>query len=265
MPVYLYLCVYYAFVVSSSKSNSYLICKNIQGAERLAYMFHEIKPKSTGPGWEKVGKAMVAKESRYIEDEESKEAFHTNFCRVQNKAKEFSNLFNDAVRRAPLLQPSMDEVSLPPPIDFLKCSVYEYKNSFGLRCGLLVERYLNGKFTKFNSNNGYVNSDSGGEESIDLVIGEVKLIDFVHAFSHWVYVHTNHHVLVCDLQGVLDMEGRRPIFRLTDPAICSKQRRNHGYGKTDLGMRGIRSFCRTHKCNDVCKGLSLPTMRNGRR
>ena len=143
--------------------------------------------------------------------------------------------------------------------------MYEYENSYGDRCGLLVERYLNGKFTKFNSNNGYVNSDSHGEESIDLAIGEVKLTDFVHAFSHWVYVQTNHNVLVCDLQGVLDMEGRRPIFRLTDPAICSKRRSSHRYGKTDLGVKGIRCFCFTHKCNDVCKGLSLPIMRNGRR
>ncbi|KAL7539511.1 hypothetical protein ACHAXR_009359, partial [Thalassiosira sp. AJA248-18] len=231
-----------------------------KGAERLAYQFYEIKRKPKGVGWGQVGKVMVAKESRFVEDEESKESFHTDFCRVQHKAKELAQLFNEAVTKAPLLQPSQDEVSLPPPLDFLRCSVYEYTNDNGVRCGLLVERYLKGKFTKYNGNNGYVN-DSHDGTVIDLAIGEVKNVDFVQAFSHWVYVNTNHKLLVCDLQGILDLEGRRPIFRLTDPAICSKGGKRNRYGKTDLGMRGIRNFCRFHKCNGVCKALSLPPMR----
>lgn len=114
-------------------------------------MFYEMRRKSNGVGWERAGgKAMVAKESRYIEDEETKETFHTDFCRAQGKAKDLAKLFNDAVRRAPLLKPSKDEVSLPPPIDFLKCSVYEYTNNQDMKCGLLVENYLSGRFTKFN-------------------------------------------------------------------------------------------------------------------
>ena len=100
-------------------------------------MFYEVRPKSQGQSSERVGKAMVAKESRYIVNEESKEAFHTDFCRVQSKAKEFAMIFNDRVKRAPLLKPSEDEVSLPPPIDFLKCSVYEYSNYYGI-CGAIL-------------------------------------------------------------------------------------------------------------------------------
>ncbi|KAL3816002.1 hypothetical protein ACHAXA_010662 [Cyclostephanos tholiformis] len=247
-----------------------------KGAERLAFMFHEIKRKSTGRGWEQVGCPMVAKESRFIEDEESKEAFHLSFCRVQNKSNELAKLFNQAVERAPLLRPSTDEVSLPPPIVFLDCSVYEYTNFRGMKCGLLlnrliltgIEKYLNGKFTKFNSNNGFANNANRDGASIILSIGEVKLTDFVQSFSHWVYESTGHNMIVCDLQGILDMEGRRPVFRLTDPAICSKWKKDrHGcsaknrYGKTDLGMRGIRDFCCRHICNSVCKALNLPTMR----
>ncbi len=83
--------------------------------------------------------------------------------------------------------------------------------------------------------------------------------------------YTDHKLIVCDLQGVLDLEGFNPVFRLTDPAICSKGKKDryggnsnkYRYGKTDLGMRGIRSFCCNHICNDVCKALSLPAMRNG--
>ena len=100
-------------------------------------MFHEIKNKSKGPGWEKVGESLVAKESRFIEGEESKEKFHTVFCHVQHRANVFAKLFNQAVKETPMLRPSEDEVSLPPPITFLKCSIYEYTNWDGVRCGLL--------------------------------------------------------------------------------------------------------------------------------
>jgi hypothetical protein len=93
-----------------------------KGGERLAYVFYEIKPALKA--WERVGKAMVAKESRYIEDEETKEAFHTTFCRVQKKASDLAAKFNEAVRKAPLLMPTNDEVSMPPPIAFLKCNIY---------------------------------------------------------------------------------------------------------------------------------------------
>lgn len=232
-----------------------------KGAERLAHMFHEVK--FAHGKWEKVGKPMVAKESRYIEDEGSKEKFHTSFCRVQHKAKELAIQFNRAVQKAPLLKPSEEEASFPPPIDFLKCSIYEYRdrNSFSYElCGLLVENYLKGKFTKYNGNNGFVNENAHADSTIDLAIGEVKLADFVQAFSHWVYEFSDHKMIVCDLQGVLDLEGIRPVFRLTDPAICSKGRTSNQFGKTDIGMKGIRQFCLKHNCNDVCKGLNLPLM-----
>jgi hypothetical protein len=227
-----------------------------KGAERLAYMFYEIKKKQTGSGYEKVGKSLVAKDSIYNEDEKSKERFHTDFCHSQHKAWELALQFNRAVAKAPLLKPAKDEVSLPPPITFLQCHVYEYEDNYGMICGLLVENFLNGKFTKFSSNNGFVLKDDGSA-TIVLEVGEVKLTDFLHAFSHWVYVTSSNKMLLCDLQGILDCEGRQPTFRLTDPAICSKERR---YGKTDIGLKGIRGFCRTHACSAVCRALSLPPM-----
>lgn len=227
-----------------------------RGAERLAYMFYEIKKKRTGSGYEKVGKSLVAKNSIYNEDGRSKEKFHTDFCRSQQKAWELAVQFNRAVDKAPLLKPAKDEVSLPPPISFLQCNVYEYEDHYGSKCGLLVENFLHGKFTKFSSNNGYVLKDDGSA-TIVLEVGEVKLTDFLQAFSHWVYVSSSNKTLVCDLQGILDREGVRPAFCLTDPAICSKERR---YGKTDIGINGIRNWCRTHNCSAVCKALSLPPM-----
>lgn len=228
-----------------------------KGAERLAFMFYEIKKKNVGSGYEKVGKSMVAKNSIYTEDERSKEKFHTDFCRVQQKAWELAVQFNRAVMKAPLLKPAKNEVSLPPPIQFLKCNVYEYEDYLGATCGLLVEQFLPGKFTKFSSNNGYVRNDDDSA-TIALEVGEVKLTDFLQAFSHWVYVSSSNNLLVCDLQGILNSEGIRPTFQLTDPAICSKERH---YGKTDIGLNGIRNWCRTHRCSPVCRALSLPQMR----
>ena len=230
------------------------------GAERLAHLFYEIKKESHS--WERVGRALVAKESRYIQDEESKEKFHTSFCKVQHEARDLAHKFNEAVRKAPMLKPSEDEESIPPPIDFLKCSIYEYRSG-GVLCGLLVEKFLNGRFTKYNGNFGYVNNENTHDGvTISLEIGDVKLTDFVQAFSHWVYENSNHNRVVCDLQGILDLEGRRPIFHLTDPVICSKGKGLKRYGKTDLGGKGIRQFCLHHKCNSVCKGLNLPLMRS---
>lgn len=204
---------------------------------------------------------MVAKESRFIE-RESKGAFHLNFCRIQHKADTLAKLFNEAVRKAPMLKPAIDEVSLPPPIYFLRCTIYQYFNDKAEKRALLVEDFLQGKFTKFNSNNGYVREDDPNGASIELVTGTALLTDFVQAFSHWVYEYTRHQMIVCDLQGILDMEGRLPVFRLTDPAICSKPKKDrHGkklsYGKTDRGMTGIRNFCCKHVCNTVCAGLNL--------
>lgn len=230
----------------------------------MAYTFQEIAPKKNGQRWDKVGDLMVAKESRFIEDKASKEAFHIHFCHAQRAAQSCALHFNEAVMIEPLLKPSVDEVSLPPPISFLDCSVYEYTNEYGERCGVLVEKFLRGKFTKFNSNNGFVHNDDPNGASIHLEIGAVLLTDFAQAFSHWVYEKSSHNMVVCDLQGILDMEGFRPAFRLTDPAICSKSRgRNSQFGKTDLGLRGIRNFCSRHICNGVCIALKLPPP-NGR-
>ena len=86
---------------------------------------------------------------------------------------------------------------------------------------------------------------------------------YVQAFSHFTYWHTRRKMLVCDLQGVLNItaadEGRAGAFELTDPVIHyrSDTGRQQVYGKTDLGVRGIHAFFETHKCNDVCRLLGF--------
>jgi Alpha-kinase family len=223
------------------------------GAERLAYMFYEINKKHR-----RLGKATVAKETKYVDNEERKIKFHETFCRVQQRANEFAEKFNRQVWKTPVLRP-VDSNQKTPDICFLDCFVYEYAHPDGTKCGVLVENFLQGKFTKYNSNNGYVKKRAQEERKLELACGEVYYSDFVQAFSHWVYVQTGLSEIVCDLQGVLNEEGRHPRFELTDPCInCKKKKSRKLYGKTNLGYNGLRAFRKNHHCNGVCKGLGLP-------
>ena len=228
-----------------------------KGAERLAYMFHEIDS-----SFKRLGTSMVAKESIRIHDEGRKMKFHEHFCRVQRKARELSIQFNRAVARCPALKPVEGSTMRTPNIEFLDCFVYEYRsNDDGQLCGVLVEKYLKGKSRKYNSNGGYVMPTLSRSPTIELQGGVIAhYTDFVQAFSHWVYFTTDQRLLICDLQGVLNEEGRHPKFELTDPCICSRGlRRWERFGRTDTGMRGIRLFRMSHVCNNVCnKGLGLP-------
>ena len=230
-----------------------------KGTERFAHRFIEIDANG-----KHVGKLHVAKETKGVREETKKFAFHENFCRIQITAKRLAKQFNTDVHKTPSLRPLDDSDQGPPKIKFAKCSVYQYTNDSEETAGMLVENFLKGKFIKYNTNNGYVNEDVGKKSpTIILCGGEVPLTDFLQAFSHWTYVHTEHKLLLCDLQGVLDQEGRTPRFNLTDPAVCSNKRVSkirRPYGRTDLGLKGIRSFTKHHKCNIVCKCLGLPEL-----
>eukprot|EP00923_Selenidium_pygospionis_P002532 GHVN01003923.1.p1 GENE.GHVN01003923.1~~GHVN01003923.1.p1 ORF type:complete len:541 (+),score=72.24 GHVN01003923.1:546-2168(+) len=218
-----------------------------KGAERLVYRFSEID--SMG---KRVGPIMVAKESIFIQSgDETEFHFHKKFMISQNKAHHYSFAFNEAVARSPSLQTVMG-IARVPKIIFLSCTVYRYfqRNE---PSWLLVEKYMGGMFRKYNDNNGEVRYRS--KKTIDVKAGEILLDDFTQAYSHFSYVYSGHRRLVCDLQGVLNQEGRCPRYEFTDPAINSL--RPGTFGKTDLGPTGIRNFVRSHHCNKVCEGLKL--------
>eukprot|EP01104_Vermistella_antarctica_P017758 TRINITY_DN6350_c0_g3_i1.p1 TRINITY_DN6350_c0_g3~~TRINITY_DN6350_c0_g3_i1.p1 ORF type:complete len:436 (+),score=91.23 TRINITY_DN6350_c0_g3_i1:361-1668(+) len=98
-------------------------------------------------------------------------------------------------------------------------------------CG--VERYIAGDYRKHNNNYGYVNEDERNTPQ---------------AFSHFTYHASKGAMLVCDIQGVQD--------HYTDPQIHN--RTGEGFGKGNLGEKGIRRFLSTHRCNAICKYLRLP-------
>ena len=172
-----------------------------KGAERLAYRFYEVRRTNDGK-WKRVGGLMVAKDSLKVQGED-KDSFHLTFCYVQMKASEFAAQYNKLVAKTPALQPIEEEVRRPPPIVFLKCHIYEYEDGDGdgeLR-GYLVEDYLRGKYIKYSNNDGFVKEEDEPDQIISLKIGDVKMTDFLHAFSHWVLYSTSGGMLVCDLQG----------------------------------------------------------------
>ena len=97
---------------------------------------------------------------------------------------------------------------------------------------LLVEPMLEGKWIKFNSNGGYVNSRA----------------EFMQALSHYSYHCTSGKYLLCDLQGCHYMDA----YVLTDPVIMSRDSAKR-YGPTDLGREGILNFFARHECNRFCQ------------
>ena len=235
-----------------------------KGVERLAFRFQEINQRK-----ELLGNVMVAKESKQINSEFDREKFHMTSMRTQLTALNLANKFSRVLETTPALQP-IHSYECVPKIKFVQCFVYQYVSSSDRKESyVLVEQMLPGKWEKFMGNNGFVSEDKqsrANQLTVDLNDGTATATDVLHAFSHWTYFHTNQKLLVCDLQGVLYEEGKFPAFRLTDPAIHSRNKGAFKFGKTDCGMKGIRNFSRTHKCNAICRGLGLPAFgqRNSR-
>jgi hypothetical protein len=104
-----------------------------------------------------------------------------------------------------------------------------------------IEEYLDGNFAKWSNNLGYVNEN---EYSYTL-----------DAFSHWSYAKTDHYLVVSDLQGLKkETREKEGTYVLTDPAISCVERQ---FTSTDLGLIGIDKFFEKHKCNFMCRKLTL--------
>ena len=152
---------------------------------------------------------------------------YTNLDIVVNTARQLAGRFN--------VDPSI-------PLSIYFMEPFKQVNIEKLYCGIdwvAVERFLDGSYTKWLSNAGWVNHEAMGGN------------DMLPAFSHWTWVETKGELLVSDLQGV---KYNQTDYCLTDPAIHSMSRK---YGQTDLGKIGINQFFMTHKCNKVCQLLRL--------
>lgn len=128
----------------------------------------------------------------------------------------------------------------PKKITFLPSFVLELVDrATPVVCG--GEPFIEGDYMKFNNNSGYVNSDAARNTP--------------QAFSHFSLVHSNHELLIIDIQGVNDF--------YTDPQIHTKS--GKGFGEGNLGQNGINQFVKTHQCNPLCNFLKLEALNSTKR
>ena len=146
-----------------------------EGAERIVSKFREfdVTGKFVGP-W------MVAKQNRFIDDENDEDhaQFHRSFCSTQQTAGRIALKFNERLATIPGV------TSSTPRIKFLDCHVYVlYDNLLG-RTGVLVEKMLDTrklKWKKWNSNNGYVDGLTGVPDAVPDMPDEDTPIEGVFA------------------------------------------------------------------------------------
>ena len=98
-----------------------------------------------------------------------------------------------------------------------------------------AEAFIDGVYRKHNNNFGYVSEEERNTPQ---------------AFSHYTYEASGRQILIVDIQGVQD--------RYTDPQIHSAD--GVGFGKGNMGERGVDRFIASHRCNAVCRYLKLPPL-----
>ena len=121
-----------------------------EGAERVVSKFREYDANG-----DFVGPWMVAKQSRFIEDEktEDQKRFHRSFCSTQQTAAKIARVFNERLATIPGV------TERTPRVAFLECCVYVLDDARLGRTGVLVEKMLRNHETgwkKWNGNNGYL-------------------------------------------------------------------------------------------------------------
>jgi len=155
-----------------------------------------------------------------------------------DKAAEIIREFNDNYTmrelqsRDPTLRQRIKCIKINKPKVWLEI----YPDATGQYKRKLCEPMLEGKFLKFNSNNGFIGSS-----------------EFMQALSHFSYHATKGKYLLCDLQG----GHYQDAYVLTDPVIMS-QDNSKKYGSGDLGSEGIDNFFSHHTCGKMCRHWLKP-------
>ncbi|KAI2489908.1 alpha-kinase [Fragilaria crotonensis] len=249
-----------------------------EGAERIVRKFRFIDQNSNF-----IGPKMVAKESRFIDHAhcpKSERSFHANFMRTQNRASEVADQFNHAIDglQNHFAQEHKGWVDRMPRIEFVDPLLVEVLDRNDKK-HILIERFLEGEYEKFNNNMGFVkgtslqldlkqgqalvqdNADAGlgviQEESEDEddsdedeydpqesvpAPGRYSDVDdhlFAQAFSHFSFVKSKRSFMVVDLQGVLEIKSDGTRKFVLTDPAIHK--------KNSKGRRGKRDFGRTDR------------------
>lgn len=190
-----------------------------KGGVRLAY--HAYMPEEN--------KHVVMKEFLMTDDQSVCLKRFMEVSLVQSTASSYASEFNRE-------KPSGMGVK----IEFATCGIMECPADIdGKKRYFSYEPFIDGDYQKFNGNNGYITRQSD------------QVNDTCQAFSHYTWVKSDKRLVVCDIQGVKTRTG----VLLTDPAIHDKNVLL--YGATNLGMRGIQKFFKSHRCNEICIRMGL--------
>jgi len=140
-----------------------------------------------------IGPVMVAKESRFIEEEASYDRrlkFHEQFMRTQSISSAYSEKFNEAILK---LEDKRVLSQRSPRIEFLKPLLVEVNDKKLKNYCFLIEEMLEGKYEKFNNNKGYVKGQdhngkfkkSIGQSQISIRLSQNSLSDLVSMFENF--------------------------------------------------------------------------------
>ena len=175
---------------------------------------------------------------------------------AQQTATRLAQKFNQEIEKRTI----DDKTQEIPTITILPCVIFRLRdeNSSGGFRYLSAEKYLEGTFRKFNSNNGFVDSKMDIQNLVAQAFShftyeytkknlEEQKVNFLSPLQHKSNRMDNTILLVCDIQGV--------DFVYTDTSVCTST--GGLYGKSDFGIKGFKNFFCHHKCNSICTFLNL--------
>ena len=181
-----------------------------EGQERFAFQFFEVAKDAVTV----VSDPLVAKESRFIHESvdgennwKARDKFAKRFCKVQMSARNAAMEFNKKLNTIQSLDSDTARVC------FLNCSIYYLTHPQKGQFSVIVEKKLDGRFQKWNNNNGWhigkdenekhsnsltSVSEGNGEERTGTANDPIELGDGIfvkkeevaQAFSHFSYIHS---------------------------------------------------------------------------
>lgn len=170
------------------------------------------------------GKRYVMKQSKREGKEFNSRSYYEDVVLRQKKAARYAKKFNQEKPRGVRS------------VQFASVQVLQVERNGKNELGL-IEPLLEGKYEKFNTNNGWVSKSPYSAT--------------LQAFSHYTHEQSRKKLVIVDLQGI----AFEHELILTDPAIQHMD--DSKFGPTNFGQVGIWKFFKSHACNDICNTMGL--------